>query len=54
MSVSKNKKRVQISLGKSTMEKLELYAAHETLSKSVVIELALIQYLERKNQETTN
>lgn len=47
MALSADKKRVVISLGTETSKKLNLECAKTSLSKSVIIQLALEQYLQK-------
>lgn len=44
MAISENKKRVQVTLAKSTLEQLEELSNTSPFKKSDIIELALINY----------
>ncbi|WP_277291456.1 CopG family transcriptional regulator [Streptococcus orisratti] len=48
MAVSDKKKRIQVTLSKQTTKKLEECSDWQGLSKSQVIESAVIKYLEEK------
>ncbi len=48
MAISVNRKRLQVTLGKQTFEKLERCSEWSGLSKSQIIESALIDYLAEK------
>lgn len=47
--ISRNKKRIQISLSNLTMNELQEFADSNNIAKSLVIELALNDYLKRKD-----
>lgn len=47
MALSADKKRVVISLGTETSKKLNLECVKTSLSKSVIIQIALEQYLQK-------
>ena len=46
--ISDNKKRIQISLSKKTMEQMEIENKDTGLTKSVIIELALNDYFNKR------
>lgn len=48
MAVSEKNTRVQVTLRKQTMKKLEECADWQGLKKSQIIESAIVQYLESK------
>lgn len=48
--VSENKKRVQITLSKYALDGLETLAEERGLSKSMMLEFVLLQYLEQKQK----
>ena len=46
--ISDNKRRIQISLSKKTMEQMEIENKDTGLTKSVIIELALNDYFNKR------
>lgn len=49
--ISKNKKRLQVTLSGLTMKSLEVFAKKNNISKSIVIELALNDYFRKDNHD---
>lgn len=48
-----NKPRIVVSLGKEIFEKLELESIKKSLTKSVIIQLALEKYFEEKEGKSS-
>jgi metal-responsive CopG/Arc/MetJ family transcriptional regulator len=47
--ISRSKKRIQVSLSNLTMNELETFSNNNGIAKSLVIELALNDYFNRKD-----
>jgi hypothetical protein len=52
--ISRSKKRIQVSLSNLTMNDLETFANNNGIAKSLVIELALNDYFNKRKDNHNN
>lgn len=52
--ISRSKKRIQVSLSNLTMNDLEIFANNNGIAKSLVIELALNDYFNKRKDNHNN